>query len=149
VPYDYIRYFLDWLARPEEDHVLCVVTSTQPASGDVPQDQRHGIVSYAAGYLNGREYGIGGAIDQYFSDRRTAGHPFDPANVDRLGVEISADPNTREVSVELVAISWGGGRQALTGLHMVGGVLVGEGSSVGGLAPGALYAVSLGTWAFA
>ena len=46
------------------------------------------------------------------------------------------------LSVELIAQSWGGGRQALTGLQMVGGVLVGEGGSVGGLTPSALYTVS-------
>ena len=151
MPYDYVRHYIDWVNRPEEDYVLCVVTSTQPASGDVPQDQRQGIVSYAEGYLNAGLGGnsLSGGVHQDFSDRRTRGHPFDPANSDQLGVRISADPSSHDVAVELIARSWGGGRQALTGLHMDGGVLVGEGGSVGGATPSALYAVSLGTWAFA
>ena len=150
MPYEYVRYYIDWLSRPKEDYLLCVVTSTQPATGDVPQDQRQGVVSYAEGYLNGRgENALGGAIDQYFSDRRTVGHPFDPVSRDRLGVDISIDPSTHEVTVELTARSWGGARQTLSGLHMAGGVLVGEGDGVGGLTKAAVYAISLGTWAFA
>ncbi len=151
MPYDYVRHHIDWANRPLEDIVLCVITSTQPASGDVPQDQRQGIVSFAEGYLTpgpGSD-AISGVLYQYFSDRRSTGNPFDPGAVDRLGVEISADPATRSVTVDLVARSWGGGRQALTNLRMEAGVLVGDGGSVGGLTANAFYAVSLGTWAFA
>ncbi len=149
--YDYVRYYIDWANRPLEDTVLCVLTSTQPASGDVPQDQRQGIVSFAEGFLTpgpGSNV-ISGVLYQYFSDRRPAGNPFDPSATDRLGVEISADPSTRDVTVELVARSWGGGRQTLTHLALHAGVLVGVGGSIGGLTPSALYVVSLGTWAFA
>ncbi len=49
MPYDYVRYYIDWANRPDEDYVLCVVTSIQPAAGMVPQDQRQGLVSYAVG----------------------------------------------------------------------------------------------------
>jgi hypothetical protein len=110
--------------------------------------QRDGVVSFADGTLHAAgKHNLAGGLSQYFSDRRRglAAEPFDPTSRDVVGVNITTDDVSRSVTVELIARSWGDARQTLENLRIEDGVLVGDGGSVGGLTPNALYGISLAT----
>jgi hypothetical protein len=125
--------------------VGCILTSTQPASGE-PGSQSNGIVGFARGELRSQgEKSLAGDLDQYLSDRVHGGaaHPFNPEQRDMLGVTMTTSDPDQEVTVALVAHSWGGEHQTLYNLRMEKGMLVGEGTSVGHQTPSALYCFSL------
>jgi hypothetical protein len=143
MPYDYVRRYIDRAVR--DGGVGCVLVSTQPASG-AEGDQRDGVVSFARGTLNAAKNNyLSGGLSQYFSDRRygPGADPFDPAARDVLGLRITADDSSRSVTVELIAHSWGDSQQTLGNLRIEGGVLIGDGQSVGSLTPTAIYGISL------
>ncbi len=147
-PYDFLRPLTEWMLGDAGRRVLgFVLTSTQPARGDLGS-QRDAPVGFARGVLRvhhgGDEHHVTGDADQLFSDRTTAaGAPFDPNRRDRIQVNVYSRESNRSVRVELVLLTWGGGRTDLANLRIQNGVVLGDGPSVGQQTRNALYALSL------
>lgn len=143
----YLTPYLAWVAGDPVNRALgCHLVSQQATSG-AQGAQAQSVVSVANGFLQGNGTTVTGTLRQLFSDRRAdGGGPFPTARQDDLGVEITVAPDgSGYTEVTLVAVTWGGGRQTLRDTHERAGVLVGTGGAIAGLAPEALYALSLST----